>query len=833
MRPLELRVRNFRSYFGDDSVFDFRERGLIGIVGPIGAGKSSLLDAIAFALFGRTPTVAASTKSLIHQRADSAAVSLRFAVDSETWEVTRSLRRKGQSVHGLVKLTEDSPDAARLETIVLEAEVNARVAELLGLEFDGFSRSIMLAQGRFAEFLRSRPAERDKVLKGVFGHDRIDIMRAEAKARAAAEAAREAAFGVRLEAADALGSRIAVSKEQLAIDEARLEVLRKAEAKFVDHQERLEATTRVVSHAATKLAELEPLAGRLPAVDVVAEVVKTSQNASEVRHRLGEALDTAQAQLGAADAALALLDPPELRRRIDEASRLEATRDQIELQRQAAAEMLAAKRASAAQVAKTLLVTEERLTAASARVAEATSAVAEALVEHDSAALALHDAQHMDMAGTLRERLEVGADCPVCEQPVVLIPSMASAPPTDTAATRLGEAVEAVASGRRLLEAATRAATESRSEVVVGRAALKAVDEETATQSKLQAKAEAEVLRVGAALTELCGEESVGTLRSSLDTAELAVAETRKKVDLARSEHDEAIRAAQDADKELGAMRLSLAELATRLSVELDPGENGPAVAESVRHVRNVLADTVETLTTAKTAAEHEQAEIVAADRQLREELAIDGEFATLMAEAVAGTDLRRQQIEADEQMLAESDDLRAARAVAVKQRTVYESLAGELTDSKFVRYLLDEEKRDLASLGSEHFERLSSGRYRFSADGDFHVLDLTSADAMRKADSLSGGETFLASLALALALAEMVARTGGRLDAFFLDEGFGSLDAEHLDLAMEGIEQLASGSADRLVLVVSHVPDMRERIEDLIELERDPVTGDTIVVHG
>ena len=121
----------------------------------------------------------------------------------------------------------------------------------------------------------------------------------------------------------------------------------------------------------------------------------------------------------------------------------------------------------------------------------------------------------------------------------------------------------------------------------------------------------------------------------------------------------------------------------------------------------------------------------------------------------------------------------------------------------------------------------------RFSADGDFHIVDLTSADAVRRADSLSGGETFLASLALALALAEMVARTGGRLDAFFLDEGFGSLDPEHLDLAMEGIEQLASGAANRLVLVVSHVAEMRHRIEDLIELDRDPVTGDTIVVHS
>ena len=138
-----------------------------------------------------------------------------------------------------------------------------------------------------------------------------------------------------------------------------------------------------------------------------------------------------------------------------------------------------------------------------------------------------------------------------------------------------------------------------------------------------------------------------------------------------------------------------------------------------------------------------------------------------------------------------------------------------------------------LSGLGSEHFERLSSGRYRFAEDGKFDVMDLNAAEAVRRADSLSGGETFLASLGLALGLAEMVGRRGGRLDAFFLDEGFGTLDPEHLDLAMEGIESLVSDREQRLVMVVSHVSEVRERIEDLIELDNDSTTGDSRVVSG
>ena len=211
----------------------------------------------------------------------------------------------------------------------------------------------------------------------------------------------------------------------------------------------------------------------------------------------------------------------------------------------------------------------------------------------------------------------------------------------------------------------------------------------------------------------------------------------------------------------------------------------------------------------------------------------MDGEFATALANAVAEAELLSRSIAEDEAEIDGSASLLEQRDELTAERTRYEQVATDLTDSRFVRYLLDDERTRLAALGSEHFERLSSGRYRFSEDGKFAIVDLTAAEAVRKADSLSGGETFLASLALALALAEMVARTGGRLDAFFLDEGFGSLDPEHLDLAMEGIEALVADGGDRLVVVVSHVPEMRTRLEDLIVLDRNPVTGDTRVMSA
>jgi exonuclease SbcC len=70
-------------------------------------------------------------------------------------------------------------------------------------------------------------------------------------------------------------------------------------------------------------------------------------------------------------------------------------------------------------------------------------------------------------------------------------------------------------------------------------------------------------------------------------------------------------------------------------------------------------------------------------------------------------------------------------------------------------------------------------------------------------------------------------------MDAFFLDEGFGSLDPDHLDKAMEGIERLVAESEHRLVVVVSHVAAMRDAIDDLVVLDKDATTGDTIVRSG
>ena len=116
----------------------------------------------------------------------------------------------------------------------------------------------------------------------------------------------------------------------------------------------------------------------------------------------------------------------------------------------------------------------------------------------------------------------------------------------------------------------------------------------------------------------------------------------------------------------------------------------------------------------------------------------------------------------------------------------------------------------------------MSGGKYAFVDPGDaeeqWQVLDADSGRP-RSPASLSGGEQFIASLSLALGMVEMMARSGGRLESLFLDEGFGSLDRNNLDAAVQALGTVAA--AGRMVGVISHVRAVAEQIEHVLAVTR------------
>lgn len=322
--------------------------------------------------------------------------------------------------------------------------------------------------------------------------------------------------------------------------------------------------------------------------------------------------------------------------------------------------------------------------------------------------------------------------------------------------------------------------------------------------------------------------------QATVDGFHTAVEKARSARERARGEYDDARAAVQAVRRELSDLRARIGSLGTLLATDFEvPAEDPQVLLSALASLHTRWDETMAELALVIREQRSEAAEATERLGQLRAEHGVDSTIEAALAETRAIRERVTADIEELEIPVDGLPDLLSADRQHRHAIDLNQILVRDLTDSRFIRFLLDEERSALADLGSDHFERLSSGRYRFTDGGDFHIVDLNAAEAVRRADSLSGGETFLASLALALALAEMVGRQEGRLDAFFLDEGFGTLDPQHLDLAMAGIESLVAGREARLVVVVSHVPELRERIEDLIVLAKDPVTGNSIVAHG
>jgi exonuclease SbcC len=354
------------------------------------------------------------------------------------------------------------------------------------------------------------------------------------------------------------------------------------------------------------------------------------------------------------------------------------------------------------------------------------------------------------------------------------------------------------------------------------------VDEATAAVADMEAS-------IAALLGAGDPERLLADLRARVSAAEAAARTARDAEAEARRGRDQAGADRERARSGLERLRTDLAALAGRLGIDLAISDDAAAIGDALKSLRSEWVQRRGAATEAGERATREAGAARAARIDLLEKagLAATDDIVEITTEAMKERTALETEVRVLERNLAELEGLGAEEAATMAQRGLLERLHADLAPSKFLEFVLDERRRVLADLAGVHFEMLTAGRYRFSDDGEFNVVDLAAADLVRSAASLSGGETFLASLALALALAEIVAREGGRLDSFFLDEGFGSLDTEHLDLAMDGIERLVASGGDRLVVVVSHVPALRERFDDLIVLDRDAVTGVTRVLDG
>lgn len=202
MRPLHLRIEAFGPY-PDPVEIDFRrlaDHGLFVVSGATGAGKTSIFDAMTFALFGRLAGQRSGHRAIKSEHASDdqmCRLELEFAIRDERWRVIRQPRQLRTKARG-TGTTEVAPTALLerfdgtdwIGTAEKVSEVDAAVRELVGLDADKFQRVVLLPQGQFQEVLLASTDERKKLLRALFGTERFETVQDAIKQHSAA--AREA-----------------------------------------------------------------------------------------------------------------------------------------------------------------------------------------------------------------------------------------------------------------------------------------------------------------------------------------------------------------------------------------------------------------------------------------------------------------------------------------------------------------------------------------------------------------------------------------------------------------------------------------------------------------
>lgn len=221
MRPLELLLSGFTSFRGEQRL-SFEELDLFAITGPTGAGKSSLLDAMTFALYGHTLRVGKQDAELVSQGATEMKVQLTFQVRGEAYRITRTWRFR-PSTPDVKVLFEKRLEDGRFEILeTKDRAVQKAVETILGMDFDTFTRVILLPQGKFDEFLKGDAPKRRELLRQLGGHEVFERMRAEAAVRL------KVAKGEREGLMAQLDGHSAPSPEELAARTERLSLVEAA-----------------------------------------------------------------------------------------------------------------------------------------------------------------------------------------------------------------------------------------------------------------------------------------------------------------------------------------------------------------------------------------------------------------------------------------------------------------------------------------------------------------------------------------------------------------------------------------------------------------------------
>jgi len=924
MRPNKLTIEGFTS-FRQRAEIDFRDLDLFAITGPTGSGKTSIIDAITYALYGQTARLGAKNLGeLITQGAPRLSVMLEFESGGKQYRIARVLKRTGPTSVRLAVVGRDGDHpvdgGAR--------EIAAQVERIVGLDFDAFTKAVLLPQGKFDEFLRGESAERRKILEvllnlGVY-RDMMQLANARHKEKQTArdiidDQLQREYFDATEENRHSLGEDVkrlsedamAVNAQLMRVDELRTPAieLRQKRAVAANSQvernivgEQLTTEQKVgkklsgeVERQQTNLQQLErelksipyqeeihqkllalrPVAQQLEEAErehtekveekraSSAELEKLDKKLEPAKKNAKEGTEKSQAANRAYEGAKQKL--ASLKKKYGAVETVEQVAEEIE-GIDGLREQLEAEQRRQATLEKKGSELKEKIGKLQAEEAQAKKLWKEAQAAYE-------ELGRKSSAEDLRKRLQAGEPCPVCDQVVDRLPKRVSTAALDGAKIAAEQRQDSWHRKQRELNR-----TESDLEALPAqlRSAKSDVKRTSKQVADLTKKAErilekvpgkdaaAKLSRIAAELRD--AESDCGLKEGQKDAAAEAEASAKDvfaELERSRAVLVEKVRAItkqiEDAATQMANLRFqlkgagNLKGIQTELAAQEKAKQKVVGIQQELQHARNKRDDaqkqyheinekiarlkgTLEALSRAFADAQSEAGQI---ERSLKKELAglvlpkgrdeaeqIDRlliELRQKCSELTVQVEQRKARIEQLENRIAEAEQKRSQIVEFERTGALYAKLGNLLRADQFIQFVLEGAFDLLSSEGTRQLMMLSQGRYSFHTEAnEFQVVDHWNADSRRSVRTLSGGESFLGSLALALALSSSVSQFADgagpfKLDALFLDEGFSTLDAETLNVAVEAIQSLQEG--DRMIAVISHVADLAERLPSRIQV--------------
>ncbi len=844
-------------YRGEQTL-DFAGMHMTSLTGDNGHGKSALLDAMTWALWGRAR--ARRDDELITLDETEMWVDFEFSLGPQLYRVWRQRSKKGRGQSDLhfyiwnPGANDGSGDWQLLDEGNL-AQRQAQITRTLRLDYETFVNSAFLLQGRADSFTVKTPTERKQILADILGLSRYDAYEERAKALAQSRKERTIGIDAELKTIDAELARreefeTSLAQARMVLEAATLaqqlaqaqEASARAQAQALRAQQQQlgELQTRIGRNE-RELANLRRQAEQAGAGLARAQAVLAQRAEIEAGWQALEAARAADVGWGKRLQQHSLLQErlAQAQRRVDMA-RAELVGEQRSLQARTAE--LAAKAAVVDQHRRSLVQVQAILADFAVQVARR-EAIGEELREIVEAGGALRsELERVKTEGqAVRERLELlqeaeSANCPVCDQPLSPEHRKHAAAQLSAERDALAERFRAGnADLKRLGERKSALEAEDR-ELVQALHSRDARQRQLAQTETLIADGEAAAAEQAHAAQQLADvnlrlaqEDFGGVARAELEGIRKELTETGYD----RAAH-EAVR------KEIERLQPFDARYQRELLRAQDelPGlqAQATALAEQIGRRETELAEE----DTRRVDLERAVAELPQLDAQLRqsERKLQDAELACRDAQRREGA--AQQNLDALDKLTARREALRTNLDALNAELSIFTELRDAFGKRGIQAMIIESAIPEVEVEANRLLQRMSEGRMnlrletqreKVSSSGVIETLDIIIADELgaRPYEMFSGGESFRANLALRIALSKLLARrAGAQLQTLVIDEGFGSQDARGLGLVVETINSIKDDF--QLIIVISHIEELKDQFGARIDVVKE-ITGSRVSV--